>query len=257
MPNTPPDETAPPTTAEILSQTLEWHAGDMPYSIEFGDHFYSRDDGRLECDHVFIRGNRLPERWATNTSGFVIGELGFGTGLNLCETLRQWKNYHVQQDGAPHPAAHYISFERFPMPRAAIERALLRWPEIDAERASLCAGWPETPEATIRIDLAKGFSLTVVCGPALSLLSDWSGMFDAWYLDGFAPSRNPDMWSEDLMRAVFDHTAPGGSFATYAAAGFVRRNLQAAGFTVERAPGHAGKREMLRGRRPSSFADRT
>jgi tRNA U34 5-methylaminomethyl-2-thiouridine-forming methyltransferase MnmC len=90
----------------------------------------------------------------------------------------------------------------------------------------------------------------VVCGPAVEGVAASPERFDAWYLDGFAPSRNPDMWSQELMRLVFDRTVPGGTFATYAAAGFVRRNLAAAGFVVERLPGFAGKREMLRGDKP-------
>ena len=100
------------------------------------------------------------------------------------------------------------------------------------------------------LDLDEHTRLSVVCADALESLTASPLTFDAWFLDGFAPSRNSAMWSLELMEAVFDHTRPGGSFATYAAAGFVRRNLQAAGFTVERKPGFAGKREMLRGDKP-------
>ncbi|NRP70230.1 tRNA 5-methylaminomethyl-2-thiouridine biosynthesis bifunctional protein MnmC [Ensifer psoraleae] len=222
-------------------QSLEWHDGDMPYSKEFGDHFYCRTDGRLECGHVFLDGNRLPARWHAG-SAFTIGELGFGTGLNFCETWRRWKKA---------PAAgkrlHFISFERFPMRAADTDRALSHWPEISEERRALVANWPQTPGGRVDLDFSDGVLLTVVCGPALESLGASEHTFDAWYLDGFAPSRNPDMWSQELMQMVFDRTASGGTFATYAAAGFVRRNLEAAGFIVERRPGFAGKREMLRG----------
>ncbi|MBP1874206.1 tRNA U34 5-methylaminomethyl-2-thiouridine-forming methyltransferase MnmC [Ensifer adhaerens] len=221
-------------------QSLDWHEGDMPYSREFGDHFYCRTDGRLECGHVFLAGNGLPERWATGDA-FTIGELGFGTGLNFCETWRQWKA------AATGGALHFVSFERFPMQAEEISRALAHWPEIDAERLALVERWPAANDGRIEIDFGDGVRLTVVCGPALESLAEAAECFDAWFLDGFAPSRNPDMWSEELMRLVFDRTAPGGSFATYAAAGFVRRNLQAAGFAVEKRKGFAGKREMLRG----------
>lgn len=218
----------------------------MPYSQAFGDHFYCRTDGRLECGHVFLGGNGLPGRW-TAGGDFAIGELGFGTGLNLCETWRQWR--------AARPAAgrlHFVSFERFPLSRDAIDRALAHWPEIDAERQKLVAHWPEDAASrdTIALRLDEQTRLTVVCGPALERLGISGLVFDAWYLDGFAPSRNPDMWSAELMAQVFAHTRPDGTFATYAAAGFVRRNLIAAGFSVERRPGFAGKREMLCGRRP-------
>lgn len=212
----------------------------MPYSREFGDHFYCRTDGRLECGHVFLAGNGLPERWATG-GAFTIGELGFGTGLNFCETWRQWKA------AATGGALHFVSFERFPMQAEEISRALAHWPEIDAERLALVERWPAANDGRIEIDFGDDVRLTVVCGPALESLAHATERFDAWFLDGFAPSRNPDMWSEELMRLVFERTAPGGSFATYAAAGFVRRNLQAAGFAVEKRKGFAGKREMLRG----------
>lgn len=220
---------------------LEWFDGDMPYSPRFGDHFYCRSDGRLECGHVFITGNGLPARWQ-EPGRFRIGELGFGTGLNLSETWRQWK-----ETRSPKGHLSFTSFELYPMPRAAIDKALSRWRELDAERQALTALWPDAPQGHVTLDLDAQTRLTVVCGPALEGLAAWPDRFDAFYLDGFAPSRNPDMWSQELMRLVFDRTAEGGSFATYAAAGFVRRNLAAAGFTVERPPGFAGKREMLRG----------
>ncbi len=217
----------------------------MPYSREFGDHFYCRTDGRLECGHVFLSGSGLPERW-TGAGTFTIGELGFGTGLNFCETWRQWKMTVTAGD-----RLHFVSFERFPMAADEISRALGQWPEIDAERQALVERWPGERNGIIQIDFDDAVTLWVICGPALESVAGTAHSFDAWYLDGFAPSRNPDMWSQDLMRQVFEKTTRGGSFATYAAAGFVRRNLQAAGFLVEKRKGFAGKREMLRGDRPA------
>lgn len=230
-----------PEMTEEPSQPLDWHEGDMPYSQQYGDHFYCREDGRLECGHVFLAGNGLPGRWA-DRSDFRIGELGFGTGLNFCETWRQWKL--VRRPGT---ALHFISFELYPMKREEIDRALGRWPEIRAEREALVAAWPDQPAGTVEIDADDQTRLTVVCGPALESVTAAEGGYNAWFLDGFAPSRNPDMWSLELMQALHDRTVPGGSFATYAAAGFVRRNLAAAGFAVERRPGFGGKREMLCG----------
>lgn len=215
----------------------------MPYSAEFGDHFYCRTDGRLECGHVFLDGNGLPARWAAGDD-FTIGELGFGTGLNFCETARQWR-LHRRDDAQ----LHFISFERFPMGAQDISRALSQWPEISREREELTATWPATPQASVSIEIDAQTRLTVVCGDALENLSVFGHRFDAWFLDGFAPSRNPDMWSPTLMAEVFGHTVAGGTFATYAAAGFVRRNLQGAGFHVERRKGFAGKREMLCGQK--------
>ncbi|WP_027488969.1 tRNA (5-methylaminomethyl-2-thiouridine)(34)-methyltransferase MnmD [Allorhizobium undicola] len=224
-------------------QSLIWHEGDMPYSTAFGDHFYCQTDGRLECGHVFLDGNGLPQRFAAGGL-FRIGELGFGTGLNACETWRQWKD-HRKPDGF----LHFVSFELYPMAGAELDRALARWPEIETERRALVALWPQMPAGEVTLDLDAQTRLTVVCGEAFEGVSTCGLSFDAWFLDGFAPSRNSAMWSPELMQAVFEHTRPSGSFATYAAAGFVRRNLQAAGFAVERRKGFAGKREMLCGTR--------
>ncbi|RWY87912.1 5-methylaminomethyl-2-thiouridine methyltransferase [Rhizobium leguminosarum] len=222
-------------------QPLEWRDGDMPYSTAFGDHFYCQTDGRLECGHVFLAGNGLPERW-NGRQRFRIGELGFGTGLNFAETWRQWK-LHLA-DGQH---LHFTSFELHPMRAEEIGRALSHWPEIDAEREALTAAWPQAPDGIVELDLDAQTTLKVVCGYALDGVAAAEDGFDAWYLDGFAPSRNSDMWSEELMRLVCEKSAAGGTFATYAAAGFVRRNLIAAGFAVERRTGFAGKREMLCG----------
>lgn len=215
----------------------------MPYSVAFSDHFYCREDGRAECGHVFLAGNGLPDRWLQATD-FVIGELGFGTGLNFCETWRQWR----LTAGKPADAKlHFISFELYPMSADAIDKALSRWPEIDHERQTLASQWPAKPEGIVSLQFAPDVRLSVICGDAHTNIEASSQMFDAWYLDGFAPSRNPDLWSLDIMTSLVEHTSPGGTFATYAAAGFVRRNLQAAGFTVERRPGYGKKREMLSG----------
>ncbi|MCJ8519492.1 tRNA U34 5-methylaminomethyl-2-thiouridine-forming methyltransferase MnmC [Pseudorhizobium tarimense] len=222
---------------------LQWHEGDMPFSTQFGDHFYCRSDGRLECGHVFLAGNGLPERWQAS-GNFRIGELGFGTGLNFCETWRQWK-----RNWRPGSSLHFTSFELYPMQAQEIDRALSHWSEIEDERRALVEAWPAEPQGRVEIIADEQTRLTVSIGPALEGVSAESACFDAWFLDGFAPSRNPEMWSPELMQAIHDHTRPGGSFATYAAAGFVRRNLQAAGFAVERRPGFAGKREMLCGLR--------
>ncbi|MBX9459198.1 MAG: tRNA (5-methylaminomethyl-2-thiouridine)(34)-methyltransferase MnmD [Rhizobium sp.] len=228
-------------TPETRALALEWIDGDMPYSPDFGDHFYCREDGRAECGHVFLAGNGLPQRWAAD-GPFVIGELGFGTGLNFCETWRAWK------DAGGGGTLRFVSFELHPMDRDSVDRALRRWPEIDAERQALVARWGDPVNGMVDLDFGD-VRLTVVCGDALGNLAGSPLAFDAWYLDGFAPSRNLAMWSAEILKAVFDHSAPGGTFATYAAAGFVRRNLIAAGFAVERRLGFAGKREMLCGTR--------
>ncbi|AVA22418.1 MULTISPECIES: tRNA (5-methylaminomethyl-2-thiouridine)(34)-methyltransferase MnmD [unclassified Rhizobium] len=237
----PVSDQTPEAKTNVASQALEWRDGDMPYSTAFGDHFYCQTDGRLECGHVFLAGNGLPARW-NEQRNFLIGELGFGTGLNFCETWRQWRQHRK-----PDSELHFMSFELYPMRAEEIDRALSHWPEIDAERKALVAAWPKEPRGTVALALDTQTRLSVVCGSAIDGVRRAATGFDAWYLDGFAPSRNADMWSPELMQHLHDKTVAGGTFATYAAAGFVRRNLQAAGFSVERRKGFAGKREMLCG----------
>lgn len=221
--------------------SLSWHAGDMPYSEEFGDFYYSKADGRAECRHVFLTGNGLPDRFA-GTRHFVIAELGFGTGLNFIETWAAWET------AAPNGAQlEFHSFELRPLDRDDIKRALSAWPDLGGGADELIAAWPDRLGGDIHIEFANTgspVSLHIHSGLALKRLEEAAFTADAWYLDGFAPARNPDMWSLELMRAVANRTRPGGTFATYSAAGWVRRNLQAAGFSVEKRPGHAGKRDM-------------
>lgn len=234
--------------------TLDWRDGVIPVSTRFDDPYFSLANGLSETRHVFLAGNDLPARLVP---GFHVAELGFGTGLNLLALLIAW-----QASDCPGPL-HYTSFEAFPMQAAEIARALAAFPEAEAVAAPFLAAWesaPVTPLAGLeggvrRFRLgseARPLEVAVRLGDARALLPAWEGRADAWFLDGFSPAKNPELWGEDLMAEVARHTAPGGSFATYTAAGFVRRGLAAAGFAVERRPGHAGKRHMSAGRMPAT-----
>ncbi len=231
---------------------VEWGDGDVPISTTFGDSYYARSDGLAESRHVFQGGNRLAERFPTAET-FHIGELGFGTGLNFCAAVDLWKSLAL-----PDAKFHLTSFEAAPMAPDDLARALSRWPEIagtagclidalrlDAAKAATSGARP----ASCNIDVPGG-TLTLILGDARQTLAHWDGCVDAWFLDGFAPARNPEMWGEDLLREVFAHTRPGGTFATYSAAGHVRRTLDKVGFEVRRLPGFGTKREMLSGQRP-------
>ncbi len=230
-----------PARPELESiHELEWVDGTIPRSAIFGDTYFSRAGGLAETGHVFIGGNNLTQRWP-QMGHCTIAELGFGTGLNFLETLRQWQE--LKPSGA---MLDYIAFEAFPMSRTDLEKSLSYWPELADQAATLAALW--TPLAgNIDAGFLEGVHLMVHFADANLALPDLQFEADAWYLDGFAPARNPQIWSGELMAQVFTHTAPGGSFATYTAAGWVRRNLQAAGFAVAKVPGFAGKREMTRG----------
>jgi tRNA U34 5-methylaminomethyl-2-thiouridine-forming methyltransferase MnmC len=207
---------------------LDWREGCVPVSTRFDDPYFSLQSGLEETRHVFLRGNGLPERLCP---GFRIAELGFGTGLNLLATAG------IVRAGP----VHYTSFEAFPMTAADMARALAAFPGLAS--AELVARWASG---------ARRFSLgalevEVIVGDARETLPRWAGKADAWYLDGFSPAKNPELWSADLMAEVAAHTAPGGSFATYTAAGHVRRGLEQAGFTVQRLPGYGRKRHMSQG----------
>jgi len=215
---------------------LTWIEGNAPYSKRFEDRYFAREDGRAETRAVFLAGNGLPERWR-QTKQFHIAELGFGTGLNFLETLALW------QKQAP-PTAHltFTSFELYPLSRYEIARALLNWPDLCELATPLLNHWPI--EKTLHLG---NVTLELIIGNAGRTLPDWHGTADAWYLDGFSPAKNPQLWEAGLMRSLYEHTDPNGTFSTYTAAGFVRRNLQEAGFTVERVKGFGNKRERLQG----------
>ena len=221
---------------------LSWEDGNVPVSELFDDTFYSRHDGQAESAYVFIDGNGLPERWADQPH-FAVAELGFGTGLNFLETWRVWvkTRRHGQK-------LTFTSFERYPLGVDDMARALVSWRHLDDLVGVLLKVWSSNePGAYWQMDAFT--QLRVVIGDAEASVGCWDGMADAWYLDGFSPAKNPEMWEAPLLRSVFEHTALGGSFATYTAAGWVRRNLEAAGFDVHKRPGHGGKREMMLGQR--------
>ena len=213
---------------------LDWRDGGIPVSTRFDDPYFSIADGLAETRHVFLTGNGLPERFAP---GFHIAELGFGTGLNMLATLIAW-----QHSGGVAPL-RYTSFEAFPMAATDIARALAAFPEAEAVAAPFLAAWSAGKR---QFDLS-GMVVEVVIGDARQMVPRWQGRADAWFLDGFSTAKNPELWSEALIAEVAAHTAPGGTFATYTAAGFVRRGLQAAGFQVERRQGHGHKRHMTAG----------
>ncbi|MEP3347274.1 MAG: tRNA (5-methylaminomethyl-2-thiouridine)(34)-methyltransferase MnmD [Litoreibacter sp.] len=203
---------------------LEWRDGVIPVSTQFDDPYFSLESGLDETRHVFLAGNDLPDRYQ---DGFHIAELGFGTGLSMLTALHAFTG-----EGT----LHFTSFEAYPMARADMEAALKAFPELDP--APLLDHWPAT---TIRTDRLHA---DIIIGDARETLPQWGGKADAWFLDGFSPAKNPELWAPELMRQVGQHTAEGGTFATYTAAGHVRRSLADAGFTVERVQGYGRKRHM-------------
>lgn len=214
---------------ERADPELDWRDDGTPVSRQFADPYFSLNGGLDEARHVFLGGNDLPARLR---DGFHIAELGFGTGLNLL-ALAQIATVPVC----------FTSFEAFPMAVSQLKRAHQAFPQLAALAGQLQQGFSQ--EGKFKVGL---ISVEVVTGDVRENLPRWQGRADAWFLDGFSPAKNPEMWGADLMAQVGAHTAAGGSFATYTAAGHVRRALQDAGFDVTRRPGYAAKRHMSVGR---------
>lgn len=221
-------------TTQDQSERVDWRDGVVPVSTLFDDPYFSLHDGLSETRHVFHGGNGLPGRFR---GGFVVAELGFGTGLNLLATAIAWQTSGVAG------RLSFISFEAFPMAPADMARALAHFPDVASAAQPLLGAW----EGGKRRFALGPVDVEVVVGDARQTLPAWAGRADAWFLDGFSPAKNPELWGDDLLVDVARHTAPGGTFATYTAAGFVRRGLQAAGFQVERCAGFGRKRHMSRG----------
>ena len=214
---------------------LDWRDG-VPIATTFDDPYYSLDNGLAETQHVFLAGNNLPARFE---GCFQIAELGFGTGLNFLVTWAAWENAGRPCD------LHFTSFEAFPMTVVDMASALENFPELGEHCDKFLQAWA-SEAAPIRF--ANGPTLHVIQGDARQTLPAWEGKADAWFLDGFSPAKNPELWQPDLLMDVGAHTKRGGTVATYSAAGHIRRNLADAGFEVVRAAGFGRKRHMTVGR---------
>lgn len=214
---------------------LEWLEGSIPVSTRYGDIYFSSDDPLGEFRHVFLAGNGLPGRFRP---GFRIAELGFGTGLNMLAALAEWCASGTEG------RLTYTGFEAHPLPVEDMERALSPHPELSVHLQPVARALREG-HTVIR---TESLEAEVIVGDARRTLPAWCGLADAWFLDGFAPSRNPELWEDGLLAGLAERTAPDGTFATYTCAGRVKRALAAAGFSVERADGFGRKRHMLRGR---------
>lgn len=237
----------------IDTARLEWHE-DEPEAPAFADSYFSRDNGLAETRHVFINGNRLTERFATLTRGdcFVVGETGFGTGLNFLACAAAFLESAPAQS-----RLHFFSVEKFPLRHDDLALALQRWPALRELADALLHHYPDpVPGFHRRIFCDGRIHLTLALGDASDMLAQWRAPVDAWFLDGFAPSRNPDMWHPALFDRIAALSHANTTLATFTSAGFVRRGLDDAGFVMQRVPGFGRKREMLTGARRGDAAAR-
>jgi len=219
---------------------LVWREDGLPQSSLYGDVYFSSVDGLAETRAVFLQGCCLPDRFGAQPD-FTVGELGFGSGLNIAALLDLWRR-EKPEDGK----LHIFSIEAHPLARDEAARILAHWPELGEAAQVLLDHWPGRARGFHRVDL-PGFDavLDLAVMDVIEALEAWDGAADAWFLDGFSPALNPAMWRDEVLAAVAARTAPGARAATFTVAGAVRRGLQAAGFEVAKRPGFGRKRERL------------
>lgn len=235
---------------DLLPEPVAWGPDGLPRSRLFGDVYFSSADGLAESRAVFLAGCGLPDAWAGRRR-FTVGELGFGSGLNILALLDLWR--------AHRPAGGRLSIfsvEAFPMSREDAARALAPWPALAELAEGLLARWPRRARGFHRLAF-EGLDavLDLAVMDAAEALEAWTGQADAWFLDGFSPACNPAMWSEAVFGGLARRSAPGARAATFTVAGAVRRGLSAAGFSVAKAPGFGRKRERLEARWPGRPTD--
>lgn len=224
---------------------LDWDDLGRPRSRVFDDVYFSDQSGLEETRYVFLAQNNLTERFTAlpDNGRLVIGETGFGTGLNF---LCAWQLF--EQCAPPGARLHFVSVEKYPLTPEDLRRALALWPQLTAQADQLLEQYVAIHQGFQRLTLADGrVTLTLLIGDALEQLPQLDGQIDAWFLDGFAPAKNPEMWSAELFAELARLAAPNATLSTFTSTGWVRRLLNAAGFQMKRTPGIGHKWEILRG----------
>ena len=232
-------------TIEMPNAQLDWDDQGRPHSRVFDDVYFSDTAGLEETRYVFIEQNALKERFAALRANgqMVIGETGFGTGLNF---LCAWQLF--EQTAQPDARLHFISVEKYPLTRDDLHRALALWPQLSDVSEQLLAAYFAIHPGFQTLTLGNGrVTLTLLIGDVLEQLSQLDAQVDAWFLDGFAPAKNPDMWTPELFAQLARLAAPDATISTFTSTGWVRRALNDAGFKMRRTPGIGHKWEILRG----------
>ena len=227
---------------ELSPAVLMTRPDGTPCSEIYGDVYHSVHGAQAQSRHVFLKGNGLPERWKEKIR-FGILETGFGLGLNFLSTWLAWRN-------DPHACQtlHFVSLEKHPFSVRDLKLAHAAWPEFSDIASALHQRWPKLTPGEHRLEFDGGrIVLRLIFGDAVATLPGLGARVDAFFLDGFSPARNPDLWSPGLLRSLARLANPGATLATWSVAGCVRRSLREAGFVVHKRPGFAGKRQMLAG----------
>lgn len=228
---------APQPLTRTPAPKLDFSRPGTPAASDFGDIYFSTDGGLAETRAVFLSGCGLPDRWM-GRDVFTIAELGFGSGLNFLATCKSWAESGAQG------RLHFISVEGFPFERDDLARALSAFPELATWAEPLIRSWPG-PVKGIHRRHFENITLTLIHDTVHQALSSMDFRADAWFLDGFSPAKNADMWSPSVMFAVARLSASNARLATFTVAGAVRRALSDAGFEVERKEGFGRKRHRL------------
>ncbi|WP_415886954.1 bifunctional tRNA (5-methylaminomethyl-2-thiouridine)(34)-methyltransferase MnmD/FAD-dependent 5-carboxymethylaminomethyl-2-thiouridine(34) oxidoreductase MnmC [Neptuniibacter sp. QD37_6] len=228
---------------KISTASLDWKS-ESPHSNQYEDIYFNPEDGISESFYVFLEANKSPQLFKESHDACItIAETGFGTGLNFILTASEWLKHSPKQS-----KLKYISVEKFPLSRSDLQKALKQWPQFQEISIAILEQYP-CPQAgyhTITINHSH-IELLLMFGDAAESYSRLNAKVDAWYLDGFAPSKNPDMWSPELFREIARLSKPGTTFSTFTAAGIVKRGLRDVGFDVRKQKGFGRKREMLVG----------
>jgi len=226
----------------LSTAELDWKDNHTPVSKQFGDVYFSAEDGLAESRYVFLQQNNLPADWSASDL-FCIGETGFGTGLSFLASWDLWRKTR-----RPGGRLHYVSVEAFPLTREDLGKALAPWRELKDLSDILIDLYPEPHPGFHRVHMSDDVTLTLLVGDAAEMLGELEAQIDAWFLDGFSPACNPDMWSDEVFAEVARLSRPDARLATFTVAGAVRRGLAHVGFDVEKADGFGRKREMCIGR---------
>ncbi|MCW8333528.1 bifunctional tRNA (5-methylaminomethyl-2-thiouridine)(34)-methyltransferase MnmD/FAD-dependent 5-carboxymethylaminomethyl-2-thiouridine(34) oxidoreductase MnmC [Vibrio paucivorans] len=237
----------------ITNAQLDWNESGTPVSDQFDDVYFSNVNGLEETRYVFLTQNHLPQRWQEyDQRRFTIGETGFGTGLNFLATWQWFDAFRQANPDAKLQELHFISFEKYPLSIEDLAKAHEAWPELAEYAKKLQRHYPIAVPECHRIVLEDGaitldlwFGDIKDCMPLVPTTQ--RGLIDAWFLDGFAPSKNPEMWNQTLFNNMAKLAKPEGTCATFTAAGFVRRGLIEAGFEMKKVKGFGTKREMIAG----------
>ena len=237
----------------IQHAKIHFNQENTPVSDKFDDVYFSNQDGLAETHYVFLEGNQLWERWVNYQEAyFVIAETGFGTGLNFFAVTSLFREFRQKYPDSPLKHLYFISFEKYPLPLDTLQQAHLAYPQFSHLAQHLQQHWLNPIQGCYRFHFDET-TLDLWFGDVaenLPQLGDYmNGKIDAWFLDGFAPSKNPDMWNEQLYQQMFRFTKPQGTFATFTAASAVRKGLENAGFDITKRKGFGKKRECLSGQK--------